>query len=55
MAPSPGQINNNSLLNNQMRLKENLTEEIDYFIVPEELWTYLVQIYTISRPEVYTF
>ena len=57
---SPDKINNKTLLTNstdntnqhQLHLKQQLTEEVDYYTVCEELWNYLVQIYSINSPEV---
>ena len=46
-------INNSSLLvPNSSALRDDLTEENDYFTVCEELWSYLVKIYSISSPNV---
>ena len=50
---SPDKINNKTLLiNGTEHLKQQLTEEVDYYTVCEELWNYLVQIYSINSPEV---
>jgi hypothetical protein len=50
---SPDKINNKTLLiNGTEQLKQQLTEEVDYYTVCEELWNYLVQIYSINSPEV---
>ena len=53
---SPDKINNKTLLNiteqQGYHLKKELTEEIDYYTVCEELWTYLVHIYSINSSEV---
>ena len=34
-------------------LKEGIQEDIDYFTIPEELWDYLVKIYSVAQPEVF--
>ena len=48
---SPGKIDNKILLNSTKHLKTNLSEEIDYNTIPEELWTYLTKIYGIAQEE----
>lgn len=46
-------ICNSSLLTtNGQSLREDLTEGNDYFTICEELWSYLVKIYSISSPKV---
>ncbi len=50
---SPDKINNKTLLiNGTENLKQQLTEEVDYYTVCEELWSYLVQIYSTNSPQV---
>lgn len=53
----PSQINNKKLLvhNDETKnyhLKDGLLEEIDFYTIPQELWDYLVNIYSINAPEV---
>ena len=48
---SPDRINNKTLLNTDNQLKQ-LTEEVDYYTICEELWNYLVKIYGITQQEV---
>lgn len=48
---SPGKIDNKNLLNSQKQLKNNLSEEIDFNTVPEELWNYLLKIYGITQED----
>lgn len=49
--PSPDKINNKYLLNDSKHLKNNLTEELDFYTIPEELWSYLTKIYTLTQKE----
>ncbi len=49
---SPDKINNKTLLNSDNQLKSQLTEEVDYYPVCEELWNYLVHLYSTTAPEV---
>lgn len=49
---SPDKINNKTLLDNENHLKQDLTEEVDYYTICEELWNYLVNIYGITQKEV---
>lgn len=49
---SPDKINNKTLLNSDNQLKTQLTEEVDYYMICEELWNYLVSVYSTTSPEV---
>ena len=49
---SPDKINNKTLLSADNQLKSQLTEEVDYYPICEELWNYLVQLYSTTTPEV---
>lgn len=48
----PDKINNHSLLEDGARLKENLMEGIDFVTVPQEMWNYLVAIYSVESEDV---
>ena len=51
--PSPDKINNKTLIDSvSKKLRTDLTEEIDYFVIPEELWDYLKKTYSITQEEV---
>lgn len=53
LTQKPDKINNKNLLSTTTKqLKANLTEEIDYFTIPEELWLYLTRIYSFTQKEV---
>lgn len=52
----PKKINNRNLLDyddtlKKYVLKESLVENTDYVTIPEELWNYLSQIYSVETPE----
>jgi hypothetical protein len=51
---SPDRINNACLMkpNDSKHLRDDLTEEVDFYTAPEELWKYLASIYSIVREEV---
>ena len=49
---SSDKINNKTLLNADNQLKSQLTEEVDYYPICEELWNYLVQLYSTTTLEV---
>ena len=50
----PDAIDNKCLFKPESKvLKEGIQEEIDYYTIPEELWDYLVKIYSIAQPEVF--
>lgn len=51
-APSPDKINNKTLLDSNKQLRTDLTEEIDYFYIPEELWNYFTKIYQVNQEQV---
>lgn len=51
---SPDKINNRSLLTEESKLKPDLTEEIDYYTVCEELWNYLKATYGLTHQNVKT-
>jgi hypothetical protein len=55
----PGVINNDSILNNLFKLnddsdkiKSNLVNGLDYYVVCQELWEYLKKFYGLSKTEV---
>ena len=55
----PGVINNDSILNNLFKLnddsdkiKSNLVNGLDYYVVCQELWEYLKKVYGLSKTEV---
>jgi len=51
--PSPDKINNKTLIDSvSKKLRTDLTEEIDYYVIPEELWDYLKKTYSITQEEV---
>ncbi len=51
--PSPDRINNKTLIDSvSKKLRTDLTEEIDYYVIPEELWDYLKKTYSITQEEV---
>ncbi len=50
---SPDKINNKTLIDSiSKQLRTDLSEEMDYFTIPEELWDYLKKIYSITQEEV---
>jgi hypothetical protein len=54
---SPERINNACLMkpNDNKHLRDDLLEENDYYTVSEELWKYLVNIYSTTCDEVLAF
>ena len=50
---SPDKINNKSLLDSNKQLKADLTEDIDFYYIPEELWSYFTKIYSVSQEQVF--
>ena len=51
--PSPDKINNKTLIDIvSKQLRKDLSEEMDYFTIPEELWDYLKKAYSITQEEV---